>query len=357
MPNNPTIDPPAHWVHHHWPLRSQFILKVTGRTDSHAPPDHGAVLMREPFALRSARYEIPRGRGTGYWELIQLAPDMRLVLTRASYVERLRLTAPGEGDIEFHFQLSGRMHWNADAGGALALAEPSLLVARQPPGMAVPETIEPGVPGASVTVYCRPSALRRMLGDYPALLPRTTATALGEGFDGLFSMRVALYPGLARTVAELCAIPPGGSLRLARAEALTQQLLCETFHVLGDQAAGTDRFEKLSDRDVRCLRAARDLLMKEHQPPPPIAQIARRTGLSAKKLKLGFRILFGTTVHGFANDLRMERGLDLLRDNALSVAAVAESLGFAFQTSFTTAFKRRYGVLPRDYRRDPTIIQ
>lgn len=331
-------------------------MKVTGRETVHDPPDQTATLKREAFTLRSARYNIPHAKGSGHWELMQLAPDLLVVLTTATYVDRLELAAAGEGSLEFHFQLSGKMLWNVGLIDGQRLEQPSLFIVRQPLGLEVPEIIEAGTPGGSVTVYCRPATLRRILGEYQSFLSRATAEAISDNFDGLFSMRMALYPALSKIVAELSALRATGALRLAFAEALVQQLLCETVQALADDPGGTERFDRLTDRDVRGLRTARALLMQEFTPPPTIDQIARRTGLGTKKLKIGFRMLFGKSVHSFANDLRMNRGLELLRKSDMSIAAVAEALGYSFQTSFTKAFKQKFGVLPKDFRHNPLIL-
>lgn len=48
--------------------------------------------------------------------------------------------------------------------------------------------------------------------------------------------------------------------------------------------------------------------------------------------------------------LRLQRAASLLSDAGLPVARVAEIVGFADATTFTRAFHREFGALPRDYR-------
>jgi AraC-like DNA-binding protein len=78
--------------------------------------------------------------------------------------------------------------------------------------------------------------------------------------------------------------------------------------------------------------------------------------LSATKLKSGFKALFGKSISHFANELRMQHALELLRKSDSSILLVAETLGYEYQNSFTVAFRRHFNVLPKDYRRDPMVL-
>ena len=78
-------------------------------------------------------------------------------------------------------------------------------------------------------------------------------------------------------------------------------------------------------------------------------------GMSSTKLKSGFRALFGKTIHDYANGLRMDYACELLRKGDAPIASVSERLGYEYQNSFTVAFKRHFGVLPKEYRRSPFI--
>ena len=46
----------------------------------------------------------------------------------------------------------------------------------------------------------------------------------------------------------------------------------------------------------------------------------------------------------------MQHALALLRENQLPVARVAEAVGYSHQTSFATAFRRHFGLSPKDAR-------
>jgi len=342
--------------HDTWNARSDFILKVTGRSTSAEAPSESQQLGRPDFTLTRVRYDLPGQTGRGYWELLRLAPDLMVVQASTTYARRMRLVAPGEGYVEFHFRLSGRMCLNEGTSSETDLSQPCLLVQRQAPGCEVAEFIEGGVHDSSVTIYCRPDALQRIFGDYRTSLPAGVQEAFEDAFDGMFRLRLALYPRLAAPARELTRLCTNDAMRLPYSESLVQQALCEVMSALQGGSRKSESFCRLSDRDVRQLHAARDRLLAQHTPPARIDDIARSVGLSSTKLKRGFKALFGSTLHGFANELRLNRALDLLRQGELSIGAVSQAIGYEYQSSFTFAFIQRFGIRPKEYRLDPALL-
>jgi len=61
--------------------------------------------------------------------------------------------------------------------------------------------------------------------------------------------------------------------------------------------------------------------------------------------------VFGATPADFVEKLRLDEARQHLGAHGSSVAAVAESVGFASADAFRRAFERRFGVSPRSYRR------
>jgi AraC family transcriptional regulator, transcriptional activator of the genes for pyochelin and ferripyochelin receptors len=61
--------------------------------------------------------------------------------------------------------------------------------------------------------------------------------------------------------------------------------------------------------------------------------------------------VFGTTVYGYLHDYRLEQAQHLLELGQLSVAEVVRSMGFRDRQHVAAAFKKMYGLPPRDYCR------
>ena len=70
-------------------------------------------------------------------------------------------------------------------------------------------------------------------------------------------------------------------------------------------------------------------------------------------LKEVFKSVYGTSIAAHIKEHRMEEAARLLRDDSLSLSDVAAKVGYTNQSKFTAAFKEQFGMLPREYRKQP----
>jgi transcriptional regulator GlxA family with amidase domain len=85
--------------------------------------------------------------------------------------------------------------------------------------------------------------------------------------------------------------------------------------------------------------------------PPPITDIAARSGLSVRRLEGLFRAAFGLTPGAFFLDLRLQAARRLLTDTQHPVASVALRCGFSSPATFSRAFTKRFALSPTAFRR------
>jgi AraC-like DNA-binding protein len=64
-----------------------------------------------------------------------------------------------------------------------------------------------------------------------------------------------------------------------------------------------------------------------------------------------FRREFGCSVGEYVRLRRLEEAARLLRTGTLALAAIAQVAGFADQSHFSNAFRRRFGLTPAQFRR------
>lgn len=107
---------------------------------------------------------------------------------------------------------------------------------------------------------------------------------------------------------------------------------------------------RLRPDEIERLHHAKEILIQNLDHPPSLLELARQVGLNDYKLKQGFRQVFGTTVFGYLQMYRMNQAKQLLADSNLSVAGVAQKVGYTSQSRFCDAFKRQFNVSPRAYR-------
>ncbi len=114
----------------------------------------------------------------------------------------------------------------------------------------------------------------------------------------------------------------------------------------------------IGDRDVTGLRPReRDQLqtlraLADARCPDPVSldEALALTGLNRNKLHIGFKRLFGLSLHDYCLDLRMQRAKQMLLDSDLAIARIAEATGFSEPTNFTAAFRKHFAVLPSEVR-------
>ena len=108
---------------------------------------------------------------------------------------------------------------------------------------------------------------------------------------------------------------------------------------------------RLNQRDIERLHFVRSIIEREYADPPPIVELARRAGLNQQKLKCGFKLLFGMTVFECYQTKRLAIAADLLENHQATVTEAALAAGYEYPSNFAIAFKRRYGVQPKQLRR------
>ena len=78
-------------------------------------------------------------------------------------------------------------------------------------------------------------------------------------------------------------------------------------------------------------------------------KIAKSIGMSVSRLNKDFSLLYGTSMHSYVIQKRLEYAAALLADRSCNVSEAAVKAGYTNLSHFSNAFKKQYGVLPRDY--------
>ena len=81
-----------------------------------------------------------------------------------------------------------------------------------------------------------------------------------------------------------------------------------------------------------------------------IEEIARAVGIEPERFARAFKASAGKGVHSYINERRVEEAKVLLNKSNLSIADVAQRLGFESEERFLNIFRRRTGLTPTAYR-------
>lgn len=83
---------------------------------------------------------------------------------------------------------------------------------------------------------------------------------------------------------------------------------------------------------------------------PSCKELSRMVHLSVPKLSQGFSSLYGISIHQYIIDQRLAHAAQLLLDGDMNVSEIAAIVGYGKPSNFAAAFKKRYGVVPKNYR-------
>ena len=101
-----------------------------------------------------------------------------------------------------------------------------------------------------------------------------------------------------------------------------------------------------SDYDKERILFARDFLLERLDAPPTLTELAKISGINEFKLKRGFKEIFGITVFGYLNEVKMELAKNDLLERRKTATEIAFELGFSSPQHFSNAFKKKFGVSP-----------
>jgi AraC-like DNA-binding protein len=98
------------------------------------------------------------------------------------------------------------------------------------------------------------------------------------------------------------------------------------------------------------LNEARNLIENNFGSALTIAKIAKHIGMSETVLKTSFKRLFGTTIFGYLFNYKMNIAKQLLLNSTATITEIGYQTGYEYPSHFTTAFKRKFGISPIEFR-------
>lgn len=108
----------------------------------------------------------------------------------------------------------------------------------------------------------------------------------------------------------------------------------------------------VSPADARRLTMMHDYIEAKRGVAFTLSEMARSVGASINTLQKLFHDAHGTTVFEFVRRDNLQRARDALERDGISVTEAAFIAGYAGAANFSTAFKRCFGVPPKDVRRN-----
>ena len=102
------------------------------------------------------------------------------------------------------------------------------------------------------------------------------------------------------------------------------------------------------------LQEARRKIIENLETTPDPDALAFELEIPRTTLKEGFKYIYGKSLHQFHSDYKMESALSMIESGNFLVKEVAYKVGYQNPSHFIAAFKRKYGVTPKQYLKKMT---
>lgn len=128
---------------------------------------------------------------------------------------------------------------------------------------------------------------------------------------------------------------------------ILQELLYKTCYTFTEKVAES---QVPVTSDARIQKAVQFIIQNTNQ-RITVGDVADYVGFSKSYLSAYFKDTLGFKISDFILRCKLEEGRDLLRFTDKSITTISTYLCFSSQSHFQTAFKKQYGITPKEYRR------
>lgn len=246
--------------------------------------------------------------------------------------------------IQFHFCLKGSGKFNFNEGRyALEVNdENSLLLYNPQLDLPLNLELQPQSWLVSVVMTIRKfHSLFSKEADYIHFLT-------GENKDKKYYAQEIITPAIAVILSQIINFNLHPSVKELYIRAKVYELMSLYFNRNVD--ADKENCPFLVDEDnVRRIRQAKEIIIAQMAEPPSLSQLSEQIGLPLKKLKEGFKQVYGEPVYSFLFEYKMDYARKMLESGQYNVNEVGHRVGYSTASHFISAFKKKYGTTPKKY--------
>lgn len=246
--------------------------------------------------------------------------------------------------IQFHFCLKGSVKFNFNSGRYVLdiLEENSLLLYN--PQRELPINIEINQKSWLITVLI---SIKKFHGLFSQEADYITFLS-DDNKDKKYYKDGKISPSMAIVLNQLINYNLNQSIKNLYFKGKAYELLSLYFNRSDD--ANVEQCPFLVDEsNVIKIRKAKDIIISKMAEPPTLQELSEEISLSLKKLKEGFKQIYGDSVYSFLFEYKMEFARKLLESGDYNVSEVGLKVGYSTASHFIAAFKKKYGITPKKY--------
>lgn len=201
-----------------------------------------------------------------------------------------------------------------------------------------------------VHIHIQPDAIGLLSQEVVEQLPNPLRDVIIGRDQPSYFQSHPMTPVMTATVRQLLRCPYRGLSQRLYIESKTLELISHYFDPLLSSDSSRHQASDLQADEIDRILYARDILLSQVTNPPTLLELAHQIGLNDRKLKQGFRKVFGTTVFSYLHNHRMQEAQKLLLMPGATIASVAQVVGYSNPEAFSVAFRRTFAISPKAYQ-------
>ncbi len=246
--------------------------------------------------------------------------------------------------IQFHFCLKGKSRFNFNEGNYFleVSEENSLLLYNTQKDLPLNLVVSPNSWLLSVVMPI--GKFHSLFSDEADYIPFLS----DENKEKKYYSQEMVSPAIAVVLSQLMNYNLHPSIKKLYVKGKVYELVSLYFN--RNEDADLEQCPFLADEDnVRRIKMAKEIIISRMAEPPTLAELSQEIGLSLKKLKEGFKQIYGDSVYGFLFDYKMEYARKMLESGKHNVNEVGLKVGYSTASHFIASFKKKYGTTPKKY--------
>ncbi|EAZ96904.1 regulatory protein [Flavobacteria bacterium BAL38] len=281
----------------------------------------------------------------GSQEEIKIENDFILYLFQNDGDEMYRIQKPvNQGFIQFHFGLKGKGKFIFNQGSyALDLKEEKSLLFYNPQ-KELPLNLELAPHTWVVSVIISIKKFHGLFSSQAEHIPFLSE----DNKDKKYYKENDISPSMAIVLSQLLHYNLNSFIKNLYYKGKGYELLSLYFNRSEDPNAEQCPF-LIDEENVLKIKKAKEIMISSMAEPPGLEELSDQVGLSLKKLKMGFKQIYGDTVYGFLFEYKMDYARQLLDSGSYNVNEVGLKIGYSTGSHFIAAFKKKFGTTPKKY--------
>lgn len=246
--------------------------------------------------------------------------------------------------IQFHFCVKGRAQFNFNGGRyARGLEEETALLLYNPK-TSLPLNLDISSNSWTVSVLVSIQKFHQLFSEEASYIDFLKDVNRGKKYY----QELGISPAMAVVISQILNFNLHPSIKKIYLKGKIYELIALYFN--RPEEVDVEQCPFLADEtNVRKIKNAKEIVIAQMAEPPTLKELSEEIGLSLKKLKEGFKEVYGETVFGFLFDYKMEFARKLLESGQHNVNEVGLRIGYSTGSHFISAFKKKFGTTPKKY--------